>query len=104
QNEVLSTAEKLNLTQLAQQRLAAGFRDNTWFLQTKGTDYQLVPPAVAPVSVVRTAYIEADGVPLPEPDPADATRVTHAWMTVHRYEADHRVGSPFADWKTLQAE
>ena len=56
--------------------LRRGFRDNTWFLQTRGTDYDLAPPASQRVPVVRTIYAEADGVALPEPDPADANRAS----------------------------
>ncbi len=83
------TREKL--VAQAQSRLASGFRDNTWFLQTRGTDYDLVPPASKRVPVVRTAYIEADGVPLPEPDPADKSQKSFSWMTVHEYRADRKV-------------
>ncbi len=68
----------------------SGFRDNTWFLQTKGTDYDLVPKASKRVPVVRTAWIEADGVPLPEPDPADKSATAFSWMTVHDYRATAR--------------
>jgi hypothetical protein len=95
-------SEKAELIAKAQQRLESGFRDNTWFLQTRGTDYDLVPPAAKRVAVVRTAYVEADGVALPEPDPADAERNTYSWMTVHKYSADKQVSYPFKDWKTLQ--
>lgn len=67
----LDEASKKALNAAAQKRLFSGFRDNTWFAQTRGTDYELVPKASRRVAVVRTAYIEADGVPLPEPDPSD---------------------------------
>ena len=63
--------------------------------------YDLVPPASKRVPVVRTAYIEADGVPLPEPDPADKDQKQYSWMTVHEYKADRQVSYPFTDWKTL---
>ena len=60
--EALSKDEKVKLVRAAQQRLLSGFRDNTWFLQTRGTDYDLAPPAAQRVNVVRTIYAEADGV------------------------------------------
>jgi transglutaminase-like putative cysteine protease len=90
------------LIQRAEDRLAGGFRDNTWFLQTRGTDYDLAPPASKRVAVVRTAYIEADGAALSEPDPADKTQKSFSWMTVHEYRADRTVPYPFTDWHTLQ--
>lgn len=100
-DDALNGDVKLQLIQAAQARMESGFRDNTWYLQTRGTDYDLVPKASKRVAVVRTAYIEADGVPYPEPDPADKTKLEHAWMTVHRYRADKHVDYPFADWKSL---
>ncbi len=98
----LDEEARTRLIALAQQRLASGFRDNTWYLQTRGTDYELAPKASKRVSVVRTAYIEADGVPLAEPDPADKSQAAFTWMTAHRYSADRKVAYPFADWKTLE--
>lgn len=100
----LSDAEKTQWIQLAQSRLASGFRDNTWFLQTRGTDYDLVPKASQRVAVVRTAYIEADGKPLPEPDPADRSQTKFAWMTAHQYKSDRTVAYPFTDWTTLSPQ
>jgi len=97
----LSDSQRAVLIERAQARLARGFRDNTWFLQTRGTDYDLTPKASRRVAVVRTAYIEADGVPLPEPDPADKNSKSFAWMTVHDYRADRIVPYPFTDWNTL---
>lgn len=97
----LDEAQRTALIERAQTRLARGFRDNTWFLQTRGTDYDLVPKASKRVAVVRTAYIEADGVPLPEPDPADKSARAFSWMTVHDYRADRNVPYPFTDWNTL---
>jgi transglutaminase-like putative cysteine protease len=100
----LDPAEKDRLVEQALARLSSGFRDNTWFLQTRGTDYELTPPASGRVPVVRTAYIEADGVPLPDPDPSDKNKIQHAWMTVHQYRADPAVTYPFSDWKSLQPD
>jgi transglutaminase-like putative cysteine protease len=97
----LGDAEKAKLVAAARDRLRRGFRDNTWYLQTRGTDYDLAPPAAGKVKVVRTAYVEADGRPLPDPSTADPTKREFAWMTVHRYKADRTVPYPFKDWKVL---
>lgn len=99
--ESLDRATRDRLIELAQTRLARGFRDNTWFLQTRGTDYDLAPKASRRAPVVRTAYIEADGVPLAEPDPADKSLTGFSWMTVHDYRADREVPYPFANWNSL---
>lgn len=99
----LSAAQKEQLSAAATNRLRSGFRDNTWFLQTRGTDYELAPPASRRVNVVRTIYAEADGEPLPDPDPADAKKREYGWMTAHEYRADRQVSYPFKDWKTLSA-
>src|SRR5262249_15368400 len=70
----LDPAGRTRLMQTASDRLTGGFRDNPWSLQTKGTASALAPPAAKRVAVVRTIYAEADGVALPEPDPAGAKR------------------------------
>jgi transglutaminase-like putative cysteine protease len=98
----LDAGRKAKLADAARERLRKGFRDNTWFLQTRGTDYELEPPAARRAAVVRTAYVEADGVALPEPDPANPKQREFAWMTVHRYVADRAVVNPFKDWRTLE--
>lgn len=98
----LGATEKSELIQLALARMKSGFRDNTWFLQTKGTDYELVPKASKRVPVVRTAYIEADGVPLADPDPANKNEKSFSWMTIHEYKADREVTYPFSDLSTLK--
>jgi transglutaminase-like putative cysteine protease len=90
------------LIRAARERLQRGFRDNTWFLQTRGTDYDLAPPAGKRVNVVRTIYAEADGVALPEPDPANPKERQFGWMTVHHYVADRTVTYPFQDWRSLE--
>jgi transglutaminase-like putative cysteine protease len=100
----LDVQQKQDLISAANKRLANGFRDNTWFCQTRGTDYQLVPPAEKRVPVVRTAYIEADGVALEDPDPANKEQRKFAWMTVHEYKADKQVTYPFKDVATLSIE
>lgn len=100
-NATLGLKEKEDLVLAANRRLARGFRDNTWFVQTRGTDYDLAPPASKRVAVVRTIYAEADGVALPDPDPANAQKKEFAWMTVHEFKPDKQVAYPFADWKSL---
>jgi len=99
----LSEQEKADLTTAASQRLLSGFRDNTWFLQTVGTDYDLEPPAKKRVAVVRTAYVEADGVALPDPDPADPQKREFAWMTAYEFKTEGKVVNPFVDYSSLKA-
>jgi transglutaminase-like putative cysteine protease len=98
----LDAQEKKQLTRAAHHRLLRGFRDNTWYLQTRGTDYDLAPPAGKRVPVVRTLYAEADGVALPDPDPADPKKHKFAWMTIHQYVPDKAVTYPFKDWRSLR--
>jgi hypothetical protein len=95
QDQQLSADERDRLSQLARQRLHGGFRENSWLLVTKGTNYELEPKASAPVHVVRTIYAEADGQPLPDPDPANPRQREFGWMTVHRYQSD----VPFKQFK-----
>ncbi len=98
----LGAADMDRLVRAARRRLLGGFRDNTWFVQTRGTDYDLAPPAAHKVAVVRTLYAEADGVALPDPDPANPGKREFAWMTAHRYTPDRTVPYPFKDWSSLQ--
>jgi transglutaminase-like putative cysteine protease len=100
----LSDVEKDRLAKLAVQRLTSGFRDNTYILVTRGTDFDLAPPASRRVPVVRTAYVEADGVALPDPDPADPEKREFSWMTIHKYTPDREVPYPFKDYRTLSTE
>ena len=97
----LSEAEKVNLVRAAHERLLSGFRDNTWFKQTQGTDYDLAPRASHKVAVVRTIYAEADGVPLADPDPSAPGETKFAWMTSQRFETQPPVKSPFTDFDSL---
>jgi Transglutaminase-like superfamily len=101
-DQSLDESKQLQLVQAATQRLQRGFRDNTWFLQTRGTDYELAPPARKRVAVVRTIYAEADGVALPDPDPANPAKREFAWMTVHKFTPDRTVANPFKNWKSLE--
>lgn len=98
----LLESEKSALVQQAHERLVSGFRDNTWFKQTQGTDYDLVPKASRKVAVVRTIYAEADGEPLPDPDPSDPSETKFAWMTTHKFESTPPVKSPFTDIDSLR--
>ena len=100
-NEKLSAEEKERLTAAARKRLQTGFRDNTWMLWTRGTHYDLAPKASKPVSVVRTIYAEADGEPLPDPDPANREKREFSWMTVHKYTPSRSVPYPFKDIESL---
>ena len=93
---------KQELSGLTKKRLIGGFRDNTWFIQTRGSDYDLEPPAAKRAAVVRTIYAEADGVALPEPDPANRDQKGWAWMTVHKYTSDREVTYPFSDLESLK--
>ncbi len=100
----LDAAAKQRLSTAAKDRLTHGFRDNTWFIQTRGTDYDLEPPAVQRAAVVRTVYAEADGVALPDCDPANKEQRSFSWMTVHKYVPDREVTYPFKDMKSLEAK
>jgi hypothetical protein len=100
----LSDSQKQQLIDAAQQRLFSGFRDNTWFVQTRGTDYDLVPRASKRVPVVRTIYAEADGVALPDPDPANPDKREFAWMTVQKFVPHKPVTYPFKEWKSLETQ
>jgi transglutaminase-like putative cysteine protease len=101
-NQQLTDDDRERLAAAARNRLTAGFRDNTWLLVTKGTDYDLVPPASHRVPVVRTIYAEADGVPLPDPDPANPEKREFGWMTAHEFKPDRPVTYPFQDVKSLE--
>ncbi|MCA9018352.1 MAG: transglutaminase domain-containing protein, partial [Planctomycetaceae bacterium] len=103
-SQELSDAQKAAFTAAARKRTLSGFRENSWLLLTKGTNYELVPKASQPVRVVRTAYVEADGEALPEPDPANLKKREFSWMTAHRYTADKPFKKPFKDLSTLTAD
>lgn len=98
----LDDATRQRLTTAAVARLRSGFRDNTWYLQTVGSDYDLAPAASRRVPVVRTIYAEADGLPLPDPDPSNPAETKFAWMTTARFTPDREVAYPFADVKSLE--
>lgn len=103
QDTSLSTEQRQQLAARARARLLRGFRDNTWLLLTRGTNYELAPPARDKVAVVRTIYAEADGKPLPDPDPANPAQRKFSWMTAHRYQPDRPVTYPFKDLSSLDS-
>jgi hypothetical protein len=98
----LTDPEREDLIQAARRRLLHGFRDNTWFVQTRGTDYELAPPASSRVPVVRTIYAEADGKPLADPDPSNSEEIKFSWMTAHRFEPDSPAPYPFTNINSLR--
>ncbi len=100
-NDSLDQDAKTKLSLAARLRLTKGFRENSWLLVTKGTNYELVPKATKPVRVVRTIYAEADGEALPEPDPANRDKREFGWMTVHSYKSNKPVPKPFKDLEAL---
>lgn len=102
-DDKLSDGEREALTAAAVKRLERGFRDNTWFQQTRGSNYDLVPPASRKAAVVRTVFVEADGVVYPEPDPANTKQAAFSWMTLHRYVSDRPVTNPFQTLKSLES-
>ena len=79
----LVPSRRNELTDWVRQRTLKGFRENTWLLVTRGENFPLVPAASNPVSIVRTIYAEADGVPLLESDPVSKTL---SWMTMQRVD------------------
>ena len=84
----LSATQRRELSQRIKLRTLRGFRENTWLLVTRGENFPLVPVAAADsVPIIRTIYAEADGIPLPEPDPSNPANKTFAWMTMHRVDA-----------------
>ena len=104
EDKSLDSDAKQRLIEAANDRLLEGFRDNTWYAQTRGTDYELAPPASKRVPVVRTIYAEADGVPLPDPDPANVEQHQFAWMTAHKYTPDRPVTYAFDDYRSLNTQ
>lgn len=93
----LAADEKRSLIEAARARLIAGRRENSWLLVTRGRDYELSPKASRPVNVVRTIYAEADGEPLPDPDPANPQAREFAWMTVMKFGGESPQRDAFHD-------
>lgn len=103
-SESLDALTKTNLSLAARRRLTQGFRENSWLLATKGTNYDRVPKASQPVHAVRTIYAEADGEALPEPDPGNKEKREFGWMTVHSYNSNKPVTKPFKDFTSLDVD
>jgi transglutaminase-like putative cysteine protease len=102
-NKSLTDTDRTAIVAAANRRLISGFRDNTWYLQTRGSDYDLVPQAASRVPVVRTIYAEADGKALADPDPGNIQQTSFSWMTAFKFQADPTVTYPFTDTKSLSA-
>jgi transglutaminase-like putative cysteine protease len=78
--------------------LFSGFRDNTWYRVTVGTDFPIVPPVAPNPPVIRTAYIVCDDKVLPDPDPANPNRMEFAWQLVWDAKPDKVVEFPWSLW------
>jgi transglutaminase-like putative cysteine protease len=77
-------------------RFEKGFRDNTWYKIADGTSYTLAPATKSETpALVRTAFIEADGKPLQDPDPGNSSLREFAWMTVANFKPNQPVEYPF---------
>ena len=86
EDQSLSAQQRESRIDAIKKRTMRGFRENTWLVVTRGVNYQPAPPASRPVTIIRTIYAEADGVPLPEPDPSNTDQRTFSWMTIHRVD------------------
>ena len=81
-DEKLLPEKRKEKADLIRQRTLDGFRENTWLLVTRGENYPLAPSASKPVSIIRTIYAEADGIPLEEGAATDAG----TWLTMQRVD------------------
>lgn len=102
EDDGLTDKEQEQLIDAARKRMRSGFRENSWLRMTQGVGYHLAPPAKQKVRVVRTAYVEADGVALAEPDPASDEQRAFTWMTAHHYQSDRPSKSPFKEYESLR--
>ncbi len=84
----LSPQQRSERIERVKQRTMRGFRENTWLQITRGTNYELSPPASGPVPLVRTIYAEADGQPLLDPDPSNRDANSFSWMTMYRVDGE----------------
>lgn len=87
-NDSLAADTQKESVDFVRQRTRRGFRENTWLQVTRGANYELMPKASQPVGVVRTVYVEADGVPLSEPDPSNPVKSAGGWATLYRVDGD----------------
>ena len=99
----MDDAAKQRLSHAAKDRLLHGFRDNTWYIQTRGTDYDLEPPAP---STRRSCTIYAEKLikQLADTDPANKEQKAFSWFTVQKYVPDREVTFPFRDFKSLDTK
>ncbi|MAI34032.1 MAG: transglutaminase [Rhodopirellula sp.] len=81
-DDKLLPEQREKTAEFVRQRTLNGFRENTWLLVTRGENYPLTPNASNPVSIIRTIYAEADGIPLEEGAAAEAG----TWLTMQRVE------------------
>jgi len=81
-DDKLLPEQRKKTAEFVRQRTLNGFRENTWLLVTRGENYPLKPVASNPVSIVRTIYAEADGIPLKEGAAAEAG----TWLTMQRVD------------------
>lgn len=92
----MSAQEREKKVAMVMDRFYSGYRDNTWYQSSSGTNFDFVPKTAAGTPpLVRTAYIEADGVPLKDPDPGNPEEKEFAWMTVVKFSPDQAVTYPF---------
>lgn len=78
--------------------LFSGFRDNTWYRVTVGTDFPVVPSIAPKPPVIRTAYIVCDDKVLPDPDPQNPNKMEFAWQLVWEAKPDNPVTYPWSLW------
>ena len=96
-DETKSADQRDSIRKKIKDRSMQGFRENTWLKVTQGVNYQLMPPAANPVTIVRTIYAEADGIALPEPDPSNPEQSTFSWMTIHRVDEIGNASRKFSE-------
>ncbi len=94
-DDQLSPVQRMKMVDFVRQRTLNGYRENTWLLVTRGENYPLAPEASNPVSIVRTIYAEADGIPLKEGAVAEAG----TWLTMQRVD---EVGDNSRRFTTLE--
>ena len=94
-DEKLLPEHRKKITDWIRQRTLNGFRENTWLLVTRGENYPLMPAASSAVSIIRTIYAEADGIPLKE----GGSVQEGTWLTMQRV---HEVGDNSRRFTTLK--
>ncbi len=95
-DDQLDAVAKNNKIKSVMDRFEKGFRDDTWYKIADGTSYVLAPATKDETpALVRTAFIEADGKTLQDPNPGNATLREFAWMTVADFHPSRAVQYPF---------